>query len=90
MPHPDIRELDLCKQAMQERAQDVAVQSEKVVQASLRVASNHFNQRAEDPGWQTEMDEENLAEAILDAAHAIHEYKTAKGLFEGKPYERPL
>lgn len=61
-----------------------AVAVERVVQASLLVASERFDQKAEDPGWQAELYDEMLDEMIVECAAAINTLKHVKAVLEGR------
>lgn len=51
---------------------------EKVIKLSLLVASEHFDEQPEDPGWQAEMYEGHLCEAIRAAAAELDVLKAAE------------
>jgi hypothetical protein len=74
---------------LNELRQQEAVAREEVVRASLMLASCHFAQKAEDPGWDSDMYEEMLEEAVLAHAKAIHERRFAEGKDKGAVIEFP-
>lgn len=67
--------------------QDARIVTEKVVKASLLVASDHWDEKAEDPSWGADMHEDMLTDAILEAAGAVSAMKVAKKQYEGKVAE---
>lgn len=79
MTVPDKAEL---KDRLDRATQRVHVATEKVVQASLFCASDHFNEQAEDPGWTAEMHEDMLADAIVEAAAEINVMQAAEKEFK--------
>lgn len=56
---------------------------ERVVSRALVRAADNFDQKAEDPGWEAEMNEEVLDDAIVEAAAAISAEKEARRACEG-------
>lgn len=74
----DVKEALVCAE------QHKACAVEKVVKASLGVAADHFDQKAEDPGWEAELNEEMLDDAIVECAAAINTLKHVKAVLEGR------
>lgn len=55
-----------------------AAEIEKVTKLSLLSAAERFDVAAEDPGWQSDMYDDYLRDAIMDAAAAIINRRSAE------------
>lgn len=68
-PDIDISEWHERKRRLQH---EITLVREKVVKAALYVASDNFDQKAEDPGWTAELHDEMLTEAIKEYGAALN------------------
>ena len=57
--------------------QDEQVAREKVIKAALMCASDQWDQQAEDPGWQSEYNDDMLRDATMEFATAIRRRRAA-------------